>query len=127
MVTALKGRDRLSAKSGLDGNIARAILRRYLEGCLGFCRAERDAGTGTQDKDRREEKRIRRYRTDRTGSALASMEFGIRAELRSAEMSVLVPLAVYPTRCPPTDRPKRVQAHADRDVLQASPGDIRYL
>jgi hypothetical protein len=31
------------------------------------------------------------YRRDRTGSALVSMDVGIRAELRSAEMSMLVP------------------------------------
>jgi hypothetical protein len=32
-----------------------------------------DAGRGTPDIDRREEKRIKRYRRDRTGSALVSM------------------------------------------------------
>jgi len=48
------------------------------------------AGKGTPDIDRREEKRIRRYRRERTGSALVSMEVGIRAELGSAEMSMLV-------------------------------------
>ena len=41
--------------------------------------------------DRREEKRIRRYRGDRTGSARLSMEVGIRAELGSAGMLMLVP------------------------------------
>jgi hypothetical protein len=49
------------------------------------------AGRGAPDIDRREEKRIKRYRRDRTGSALASMEVGIRAELGSAEMRMLVP------------------------------------
>jgi hypothetical protein len=32
-----------------------------------------DAGRGAPDIDRREEKRIKRYRRDRTGSALVSM------------------------------------------------------
>ena len=50
-----------------------------------------DAGRGTPDIDRREEKRIKRYKRDRTGSALVSMEVGIRAELGSAEMRMLVP------------------------------------
>jgi hypothetical protein len=57
----------------------------------GFYRAEADAGRGAPDIDTREEKRIRRYRRDRTGSALVSMWVGIRAELRSAEMLMLVP------------------------------------
>jgi hypothetical protein len=57
----------------------------------GFYRAEEDAGRGTPDIDRREEKRIKRYRRDRTGSALVSMEVSIRAELGSAEMRMLVP------------------------------------
>jgi hypothetical protein len=59
----------------------------------GFCRAEGDAGRGTPDIDRREEKRIKRYRRDRTDSALAPMEVGIRAELGSAGMLMLVPAA----------------------------------
>ena len=49
-----------------------------------------DAGRGAPDIDRREEKRIKRYRRDRTGSALAPMEVGIRAELGSAEMLMFV-------------------------------------
>jgi len=49
-----------------------------------------DAERGTPDIDRREEKRIKIYRRDRTGSALVSMEVGIRAELGSAEMLMLV-------------------------------------
>jgi hypothetical protein len=56
----------------------------------GFYRAEGDAGRGTPDIDRREEKRIKRYKRDRTGSALVSMEVGIRAELGSAEMLMFV-------------------------------------
>jgi hypothetical protein len=39
----------------------------------GFYRAEGDAGRGAPDIDRREEKRIKRYRRDRTGSGLVSM------------------------------------------------------
>jgi hypothetical protein len=47
-------------------------------------------------------------------------------------MLMLVPLTVSPTRGPPSDRPKLVQAHANRYILQAppyelSPDDIRYL
>jgi len=56
----------------------------------GFYRAEGDAGRGAPDIDTREERRIRRYKRDRIGSALVSMEVGIRAELGSAEMSMLV-------------------------------------
>jgi hypothetical protein len=37
------------------------------------------AGRGAPDRDRRDEKRINRYRRNRTGSALVSMEVGIRA------------------------------------------------
>jgi hypothetical protein len=48
------------------------------------------AGRGAPDVDRREENRIKRYRRDRTGSALAPMEVGIRAELGSAEMLMFV-------------------------------------
>ena len=62
-----------------------------MEGCLGFYRAEEGAGRDTPDIDRREEKRIRIYRRDRTGSALVSMLVGMGAELGSAEMSMLVP------------------------------------
>jgi hypothetical protein len=39
----------------------------------GFYRADGDAERGTPYIDRREEKRIRRYRRDRIGSALVSM------------------------------------------------------
>jgi hypothetical protein len=39
----------------------------------GFYRAEGDAKRGAPDIDRREEKRLRRYRGERTGSALVSM------------------------------------------------------
>jgi hypothetical protein len=56
----------------------------------GFYRAEGDAGRGTPDIDTREEKRIRRYRRDRTGSALVSMEVGVSAELGSAWVRMLV-------------------------------------
>ena len=58
---------------------------------MGFYRAEEGAGRDTPDIDRREEKRIRIYRRDRTGSALVSMLVGMGAELGSAEMSMLVP------------------------------------
>jgi hypothetical protein len=70
----------------------------------GFYRVDGVAGRGTPDIDRREEKRIKRYRRDRTGSALAPMEVGIRAELGSAEMSMLVPVPASPARLsrPPT-------------------------
>jgi hypothetical protein len=62
-----------------------------VEGGVVFYRAEGEAGRGAPCLDRRKEKRIRRYRRDRTGSALVSMEVGMRAELGSAEMSMLVP------------------------------------
>jgi hypothetical protein len=39
----------------------------------GFYRAEGDAGRDNPDIDKRDEKRIKRYRRDRTGSALVSM------------------------------------------------------
>jgi hypothetical protein len=48
------------------------------------------AGRGTPDIDRREEKRIKIHRRECTGSALVSMEVGIRAELGSAEMLMFV-------------------------------------
>ena len=56
----------------------------------GFYRAEGDAGRDNPDIDKRDEKRIKRYRRDRTGSALVPMEVGIRAELGSAWVRMLV-------------------------------------
>jgi len=57
---------------------------------MGFYRADGDAGRGTPDIDRREEKRIKIYRRECTGSALTPMEADMSAELGSAEMSMLV-------------------------------------
>ena len=54
---------------------------------IGLLGAER----GAPDIDRREEKRIRRWRGERTGSALVPKWVGVSAELGSAEMRMLVP------------------------------------
>ena len=52
------------------------------------------------------------------------MEVGIRAELGSAEMSMLKPVPASPARGPPTDWGEFVQIHDDRDAIQASPGEL---
>jgi hypothetical protein len=65
---------------------------------VGFYPSDGHAGRGTPDIDRTEEKRIKTYRRECTGSALVSMEVGIRAELGSAEMSMLARAALSARR-----------------------------
>ena len=52
------------------------------------------------------------------------MEVGVRAELGSAEMRMLVPLTFSPASGPPTDWGELVQIHDDRAIFQASPEEL---
>ena len=61
---------------------------------MGFYRSDGGAERGTPDIDRREEKRIKIYGRECTGSALVPKWVGVSAELGSAEMSMLVTLLV---------------------------------
>jgi hypothetical protein len=70
---------RWEARSAIEATVEPPVAKSRNQGAKisderrGFSRSEGDAERGAPDIDRREEKRIKIYRRDRTGSALVSM------------------------------------------------------